>query len=65
ACHEETADHEAERWPSAFHDELAILCGRCQTRISIRDYLSANDACPNCGGAFNPGCRLHRDLYFA
>lgn len=23
-----------------------------------------DDACPECGAAFNPGCRAHRDRYF-
>lgn len=63
ACHEETAGHAASVWPRSRRDEEAILCGVCSGRLSIASYLEA-DACPHCGAAFNPGCRLHAHLYF-
>ena len=62
-CHEETAGHPAERWGLGERDQAAVLCGVCGSELSIHDYLSV-DACPQCAAAFNPGCRLHRHLYF-
>ena len=44
---------------------LAALCGGCGARLSVRRYLDADDACPDCGLGFNPGCAAHRDRYFA
>ncbi|CAN5403516.1 CHY zinc finger protein [soil metagenome] len=63
-CHEENSGHEARTWPLEQRDELALLCGVCSTELSIAEYLGV-DACPSCGAAFNPGCRLHSHLYFA
>ena len=62
-CHAETADHPARQWPVAERDEHAVLCGVCSATLTIADYLEA-DACPACGAAFNPGCKLHTELYF-
>ncbi len=62
-CHEQEADHPAQQWPVAARGERAILCGVCKTELSIEAYLMA-DGCPSCGALFNPGCRLHSDLYF-
>ena len=62
-CHEETAGHEASVWPSGEQDTHAILCGVCGETMSIRDYLDA-DGCSSCQAPFNPGCRLHKHLYF-
>jgi uncharacterized CHY-type Zn-finger protein len=64
ACHVETADHEPEPWPRERFDEPTVLCGVCGTTLSARTYLDGDDACPNCGAGFNPGCRRHRDRYF-
>jgi len=64
ACHAETVDHDPEPWPRARFDEPAVLCGVCGATLSARTYLDGDDACPNCGAAFNPGCRRHRDRYF-
>jgi uncharacterized CHY-type Zn-finger protein len=63
-CHAEVVDHEAERWPRANFEEAAILCGVCRTELTIEAYLDCGDTCPNCGAAFNPGCRTHHHLYF-
>jgi uncharacterized CHY-type Zn-finger protein len=62
-CHAETADHPARQWPLDQRGEQAILCGVCQTELTINNYLSV-DACPNCGAVFNERCRLHTHLYF-
>ncbi|WP_336360708.1 CHY zinc finger protein [Haladaptatus sp. ZSTT2] len=63
-CHEAVADHDAVVWPRARFDEPAVLCGVCDTELSVTAYLGADDACPACGAAFNPGCREHYNRYF-
>ena len=62
-CHAEAAGHPAQQWPLDARDARAVLCGVCGHELTIADYLRA-DACPECGTAFNPGCRLHTELYF-
>ncbi|MGR0319802.1 CHY zinc finger protein [Agromyces sp. ZXT2-3] len=62
-CHEEAAGHPARQWPVAERGEHAILCGACGDELPIATYLEV-DACPGCGAAFNPRCRLHAHLYF-
>ena len=63
-CHSELADHAAERRP--LDDPApAAMCGLCGHEMSARQYLTCNDRCPGCGHAFNPGCHLHRHLYFS
>ncbi|WP_299167425.1 CHY zinc finger protein [uncultured Arthrobacter sp.] len=62
-CHAETAGHDAVVWPLGERSAQAILCGVCSRTMSIRDYLEA-DGCSSCKSPFNPGCRLHRHLYF-
>jgi len=64
-CHGAATDHEPERVPRDAFDDPAVLCGVCGDSLSVREYLDAEDACPDCGAAFNPGCRRHRDRYFA
>ncbi|MFB6126894.1 MAG: CHY zinc finger protein [Halolamina sp.] len=64
ACHEAVADHTHEPWPRERLDEPAVLCGVCATALTARAYLMAGFACPECGAAFNPGCRAHYDRYF-
>ena len=62
-CHSETADHPARQWPVEHRQARAVLCGACGHRLSIAEYLDT-DGCPACEMPFNPGCKLHRDLYF-
>lgn len=62
-CHAETADHPAERWSPDAWGERAILCGVCKGELPISVYLDVT-GCPECGAAFNDGCRLHSHLYF-
>lgn len=64
ACHAAVADHEPTLWPTSSFDERAVLCGVCGHHLSIRAYLDGNDSCPECGHAFNPGCKTHAHLYF-
>lgn len=62
-CHAEAADHPARPWPADAGDERAVLCGVCGTELTIAVYLGV-EGCPACGAPFNPGCALHRHLYF-
>jgi uncharacterized CHY-type Zn-finger protein len=62
-CHSAGEEHPAARWPEAEWSEPAILCGACRTELSIEQYRSVS-RCPDCGSAFNDGCRLHAHLYF-
>ncbi|GGL55658.1 CHY zinc finger protein [Halocalculus aciditolerans] len=64
ACHDAVADHDSETWPRAAFDTEAVLCGACGAELSVREYLDADDACPDCGHAFNPGCARHAHRYF-
>ena len=62
-CHQVIADHPARPWPTTARTTEAVVCGVCRSRLRIEDYLRV-DACPTCDAEFNPGCRLHRSLYF-
>jgi len=64
-CHEAVTDHEPARVPRERFDEPTVLCGVCDTTLSAAAYLDCDDTCPACGASFNPGCRHHRDRYFA
>ena len=60
SCHDELEDHPFaatgadEKWP--------VLCGCCRSRLTREEY--GTGSCPHCGAAFNPGCKLHEDIYF-
>ena len=62
-CHAECAEHPAQQWPREEWNRPAILCGACQTELTIETYLGV-DACPECAAAFNPGCKAHSSYYF-
>jgi uncharacterized CHY-type Zn-finger protein len=62
-CHAETADHQTTQWPVDSREARAVLCGVCGHQLTIANYL-CTDACPACTAPFNPGCKLHTDLYF-
>ncbi len=62
-CHAEAETHGAIQWAVADQETKAVLCGVCNAELSIATYLKI-DSCPECGAAFNPGCRLHSHLYF-
>ena len=63
-CHEAATEHDPEVWPRSERDARALLCGVCGSRFSVETYLESPLACPDCGAAFNPGCRDHHDRYF-
>ncbi|WP_317957815.1 CHY zinc finger protein [Oceanobacillus kimchii] len=62
-CHQECEDHEIERWPEVEFDKKAILCGVCQTELTINEYMKMN-SCKNCKALFNQNCQYHYHLYF-
>ncbi|MFN8690592.1 MAG: CHY zinc finger protein [Cyclobacteriaceae bacterium] len=63
-CHTEAADHPVQTWPKHEFDTLAILCGACNTELSIAQYLNSGHQCPACQAPFNPRCQNHYHLYF-
>ncbi|WP_227937731.1 CHY zinc finger protein [Alkalihalobacillus deserti] len=63
-CHEELADHEPIIWKKEEREEKAILCGACQTELTIHTYVSSGSRCPVCESSFNEGCKNHYHLYF-
>ena len=63
-CHNEAAGHAPQVWPLAEFDTRAVLCGNCQTTLSISEYLACENVCPHCQAAFNPGCANHYHFYF-
>jgi uncharacterized CHY-type Zn-finger protein len=63
-CHEADAGHSARIWPLVQFDEQAVLCGACETELTIRQYLHCQAVCPVCRARFNPRCALHYHLYF-
>lgn len=63
-CHEIVTDHESQPWPSDRFDEPAVLCGVCETALTVSTYLDADHECPSCHASFNSGCRAHYGRYF-
>lgn len=63
-CHEETADHPARVWPKTEFNQKAILCGKCNTELTIKEYLNTQFICPYCKASYNEGCQRHYHLYF-
>ena len=63
-CHEESGCGRCQVWPREKFDEEAVLCGACGHELTVNEYLECNSKCPSCNAGFNPGCRLHRDIYF-
>jgi uncharacterized CHY-type Zn-finger protein len=64
ACHEASAGHPAKPWPRSRFAEPSVLCGACQSPLTVPQYLAGGDACLLCGAPFNPRCRPHHPLYF-
>jgi uncharacterized CHY-type Zn-finger protein len=64
-CHDALADHPIVVWPSSQWHTQAVLCGACQTALSIAEYIDGSNRCPTCEAPFNPGCRDHHHFYFA
>ncbi|WP_404454596.1 hypothetical protein LG329_05930 [Virgibacillus necropolis] len=64
-CHEEQGCGSLQVWPKPKFNQRAVLCGSCETELTIQEYLDCGSVCPTCSAAFNPGCSLHYHLYFA
>ncbi|WP_203338867.1 CHY zinc finger protein [Planococcus beijingensis] len=63
-CHQAEGCGKHEVWPKDRFDEKAVLCGTCGHELSVEDYLDCASTCPTCSSPFNPGCNLHKHLYF-
>lgn len=63
-CHEETVDHQPEKWAVKDFDTAAILCGKCKSELPINEYLKCNNQCPVCKSEFNVHCKNHHHFYF-
>ena len=63
-CHTEEAGHVAVKWPKTEFEQKAILCGNCNTEMTIEEYFDCNYECPYCKAPFNPKCSNHNHLYF-
>jgi uncharacterized CHY-type Zn-finger protein len=63
-CHEAVGCGNPKVWPRGRFSEKAVLCGACGHELTIREYLECQSSCPVCASNFNPGCSLHKHLYF-
>ncbi len=63
-CHEAVGCGKSAVWPKEQFDEKVVLCGFCGHQLTIQEYLECASACTSCGSNFNPGCSLHKHLYF-
>ena len=64
-CHDAFAGHPIDVWREAEWDEKAVLCGACQSEMTIREYLESDHRCGVCQAQFNPKCKNHYHYYFA
>jgi uncharacterized CHY-type Zn-finger protein len=64
SCHEEEASHVHKVWKKSEFDTKAVLCGVCNSEMTINDYLNCDNHCPYCNISFNPNCSKHYHLYF-
>ncbi|HEY1682849.1 MAG TPA: CHY zinc finger protein [Candidatus Tumulicola sp.] len=63
-CHDTLAGHPLKPWPREERGERAILCGACQSELTIAGYLDSSTRCAVCSASFNPHCSEHHDYYF-
>ncbi|WP_337097855.1 CHY zinc finger protein [Limosilactobacillus fermentum] len=57
-CHDQLEDHP---FAACGKEELAVVCGECGQQMNFAQY--ATGTCLNCQHPFNPGCKLHYDIY--
>ncbi|SMN22341.1 similar to Saccharomyces cerevisiae YKL084W HOT13 Zinc-binding mitochondrial intermembrane space (IMS) protein involved in a disulfide relay system for IMS import of cysteine-containing proteins [Maudiozyma saulgeensis] len=65
-CHQEMTNHDPIVYDLNIKKEAitpTILCGKCQNEMTFEEY-SKGIKCTNCLTNFNPGCKLHYDIYF-
>ena len=60
-CHAAATDHS---FGPMDLKSLAVLCGACGHEMPFADYTGNTNTCPQCEQVFNPGCSLHRHIYF-
>lgn len=63
-CHTEAGCGNPAVWPEEKFNEKAVLCGACGHELTVSEYLECKSECPACSAEFNPGCSLHKHLYF-
>ncbi|MDN7245021.1 CHY zinc finger protein [Planococcus shenhongbingii] len=63
-CHQAVGCGNPKVWPKERFDEKAVLCGACGHELTVQEYLDCSSSCPVCSAGFNPGCSLHKHLYF-
>lgn len=63
-CHEAIGCGQPAVWPKEQFNQKAVLCGTCRHEMTVQEYLDCNSCCPQCKAPFNPGCNLHKHLYF-
>jgi uncharacterized CHY-type Zn-finger protein len=63
-CHNENEDHKSTVWLKTEYNTKAILCGNCNTEMTIETYLNSNNNCIHCNSSFNPKCNNHYHYYF-
>lgn len=63
-CHQAVGCGDHQVWPEKEFTQHAVLCGSCGYELTIEEYLQCESSCPNCSASFNPGCSLHKHLYF-
>lgn len=63
-CHDVVGCGTPKVWPREQFDQKAVLCGACGYELTINEYLECASTCPECVASFNPGCSLHKHLYF-
>ncbi|WP_313547444.1 CHY zinc finger protein [Corynebacterium sp.] len=60
-CHAVMTDH---RFGAMDLESPAVMCGACGHEMVFSEYAGSTNSCPQCGQLFNPGCSLHRHIYF-
>lgn len=63
-CHAAAGCGKPAVWPKELFGAKAVLCGTCRHELTVQEYLECASVCPNCSAPFNPGCSLHKHLYF-
>lgn len=64
-CHSAVGCGTHKVWPKGEFSQKAVLCGACGHELTVDEYLQCASVCPSCSAPFNPGCSLHKHLYFA
>ena len=62
-CHDALSDHSFAPYPSSRSKDKVLLCGACQTEMTISLYRTS-PSCPSCHKPFNPACKNHDHIYF-